>query len=200
MENDLKIVHKNGQHLLNLINDVLDMAKIESGKMVLHPERFDLTEVLEEVMGLTSPLARAKSLDLRLEADTQPGALDLEADRIRLRQVMINLVNNAIKFTDQGHITLRAMRVAQHVRVVVEDTGLGIPADHLEAVFQEFTQVDTSTTRKAGGTGLGLPISRHLVEMHGGKLWAESAGIPGQGSAFIIELPVELAQPVENEA
>jgi GAF domain-containing protein len=200
MENDLKIVHKNGQHLLNLINDVLDMAKIESGKMVLHLERFDLTEVLEEVIGLTSPLARAKSLDLRLEADLQPGALELEADRIRIRQVVINLANNAIKFTDQGHITLRATRLAQHVRVVVQDTGLGIPADHLEVVFQEFTQVDTSTTRKAGGTGLGLPISRHLVEMHGGKLWAESAGIPGQGSAFIIELPVELAPPAESEA
>ncbi|MGH2522813.1 MAG: GAF domain-containing protein, partial [Anaerolineales bacterium] len=154
MENDLKIVYKNGQHLLNLISDVLDMAKIEAGKMVLNPERFDLTEVLEEVLGLTHPLARAKSLELRLETEAPIADLQLEADRMRMRQVMINLVNNAIKFTEAGHVTVRAEQAQGAIRVSVEDTGLGIPPHQLESIFQEFTQVDTSTMRKAGGTGL----------------------------------------------
>jgi signal transduction histidine kinase len=197
MENDLRIVYKNGQHLLHLINDVLDMAKIESGKLTLHPERLDLTEVLEEVIGLTSPLASTKDIELRLEAEF--GTLEAEVDRIRIRQVMINIINNAIKFTEHGHIDIRATPQNEMIRITVKDTGLGIPPDHLESVFQEFTQVDTTTTRKAGGTGLGLPISRHLVEMHGGKLWAESTGIAGEGSTFIVELPVNAAYTAPTE-
>jgi signal transduction histidine kinase len=121
------------------------------------------------------------------EAET----LELYADRVRLRQVMINIVNNAIKFTDSGSVRVEARREAALMRIVVKDTGIGIPATHLESIFQEFTQVDASTTRKTGGTGLGLPISRHLIEMHGGRLWAESAGVSGQGSSLILELPVE---------
>jgi signal transduction histidine kinase len=195
MENDLHVIRKNGRHLLNLINDVLDMAKIEAGKLSLIPERFDLNEVLEEVMEITAPLAREKALDLRLEHDRME-PLDLEADRMRLRQVMINLVNNAIKFTEAGSITLKAENCDGRVRIQVRDTGLGIPTDQLENIFQEFHQVDSSTTRKAGGTGLGLPISRHLIRMHGGHLWAESTGVPGDGSAFFIELPVESAVAV----
>ncbi|HEY4580874.1 MAG TPA: GAF domain-containing protein, partial [Candidatus Acidoferrales bacterium] len=190
MESDLKVVQKNGKHLLNLINDVLDMAKIEAGKMSLSLERFNLQEVLEEVVEIIGPLARDKALDLRIA--TEPtDALDLTADRIRLRQVMINLVGNAIKFTEQGVITLQAMQHNGSVRVAIRDTGFGIPPDKLEAIFEAFSQVDTSTTRKAGGTGLGLPISRRLIELHGGRLWAESSGIPGEGSTFFVELPLE---------
>jgi len=190
MDNDLQVVRKNGQHLLNLINDVLDMAKIEAGRLSLSVETFDLLEVLSEVLDITSPLAREKLLDLRLDMDYHT-PIELVADRFRLRQVMINLVNNAIKFTDEGGITLRAVKAGDDlVRIAVQDTGGGIPASHLEAVFQEFTQVDTSITRKVGGTGLGLPISRHLIEMHGGRLWAESTGVPGEGSTFFVELPV----------
>jgi signal transduction histidine kinase len=113
------------------------------------------------------------------------------ADRTRIRQVMINLVNNAVKFTEQGSITLQAARQGEHVLISVRDTGVGISPDKLESVFQEFTQLDTSTTRKAGGTGLGLPISRRLIDMHGGRMWAESTGIPGEGSTFYVELPLE---------
>jgi signal transduction histidine kinase len=114
------------------------------------------------------------------------------ADNTRLRQVMINLVNNSIKFTEKGTIGICAKPMdGARVLITVKDTGLGIPPDKLEAVFQEFTQVDTSTTRKVGGTGLGLPISRRLVEMHGGRLWAESTGIEGEGSIFCVELPIE---------
>jgi signal transduction histidine kinase len=105
---------------------------------------------------------------------------------------MINLVNNAIKFTINGKISLSTCKIdGARVLITVKDTGLGIPADHLEAVFQEFTQVDTSTTRKVGCTGLGFPISRRLVEMHGGRLWAESTGVEGEGSTFFVELPVQ---------
>ncbi len=105
---------------------------------------------------------------------------------------MINLVNNSIKFTEKGSITLSTKPIeGGRVLITVKDTGIGIPPDKLESIFQEFTQVDSSTTRKAGGTGLGLPISRRLVEMHGGRLWAESSGIEGEGSTFCVELPIE---------
>ena len=100
-------------------------------------------------------------------------------------------MGNAIKFTEQGGITLQAMQHNGSVRVAIQDTGLGIPPDKLEAIFEAFSQVDTSTTRKASGTGLGLPISRRLIELHGGRLWAESSGIPGEGSTFFVELPLE---------
>jgi signal transduction histidine kinase len=161
--------------------------------MSLSLERFNLQEVLEEVVEIIGPLARDKALDLRIA--TEPtDALDLTADRIRLRQVMINLVGNAIKFTEQGGITLQAMQHNGSVRVAIRDTGFGIPPDKLEAIFEAFSQVDTSTTRKASGTGLGLPISRRLIELHGGRLWAESSGIPGEGSTFFVELPLEVQE------
>jgi len=196
MDNDLKVIHKNGQHLLNLINDVLDMAKIEAGRMTLTIEEFNLQEVLEEVTDITRPLADNKSLELRLEIDPTED-LTLEADRIRMRQVMINVVNNSIKFTESGYVAISARRANELIQVVVRDTGIGIPPEQIDKIFQEFTQVDTSTTRKAGGTGLGLPISRHLVELHGGHLWAESSGIAGEGSFFYIELPIIAARQTE---
>jgi signal transduction histidine kinase len=191
MNNDLRLIQKNGQHLLHLINDVLDMAKIESGRMNLHPEKFTIHSILDEVTSITSTLASEKNTALFIEEDSD-SEVEIFADNTRLRQVMINLVNNAIKFTTNGKIALRTSRLdGARILVTVKDTGLGIPPDHLEAIFQEFTQVDTSTTRKVGGTGLGLPISRRLVEMHGGRLWAESTGVEGEGSTFFVELPLE---------
>jgi len=197
MENDLRLIQKNGQHLLHLINDVLDMAKIESGRMNLHPEKFRVHAMLENVISITSTLANTKNLALFIEPDSDK-EVEIIADDTRLNQVMINLVNNSIKFTETGQVSLRvSLRDHDKILIVVKDTGIGIPADHLEKIFQEFSQVDTSTTRKAGGTGLGLPISRRLVEMHGGRLRAESAGIPGEGSTFYVELPIE-AQITES--
>lgn len=190
MNNDLQLIQKNGQHLLHLINDVLDMAKIEAGRMNLSPETFRFHEILEEVTSITSPLASEKSLSLFIENDSDQ-EVEIFADRTRIRQVMLNLVNNAMKFTEKGKISMRTVRTENGILVTVRDTGIGIPPDKLEAIFQEFTQVDSSSTRKAGGTGLGLPISRKLVEMHGGRLWAESSGIPGEGSTFYVELPLE---------
>ena len=191
MDNDLRLIQKNGQHLLHLINDVLDMAKIESGRMNLNPETFRVHEVLDEVTSITSTLASEKNLSLFIEENSDQH-VEIYADNTRLRQVMINLVNNSIKFTEKGKIILSAKPLeGARVLISVKDTGIGVPPDKLEAIFQEFTQVDTSTTRKAGGTGLGLPISRRLVEMHGGRLWAESTGVEGEGSTFHVELPVE---------
>jgi signal transduction histidine kinase len=195
MERDLNIVHKNGQHLLNLINDVLDMAKIEAGKMKLNPEQFDLREVLDDVAAIASPLARDKALALSVEVAPElllwPAGLDIVADRTRLRQVLLNLVSNAIKFTERGEVQVSVLRQNNTFTLQVRDTGLGIPAAQLKTIFEAFNQVDTSATRKVGGTGLGLTISRHLIEMHGGRLWAESRGVAGEGSQFFIELPTQ---------
>jgi signal transduction histidine kinase len=201
MDNDLRLIQKNGRHLLHLINDVLDMAKIESGRMNLHPETFKMHDLLDEVVSITAPLASEKNLSLFIDEDSD-NKVEVYADNTRLRQVMINLVNNSIKFTEKGKITLSVKQMSgARVLIAVKDTGIGIPLDHLEAVFQEFTQVDTTTTRKAGGTGLGLPISRRLIEMHGGRLWVESTGIDGEGSTFFVELPVEsqIADVIEKQ-
>jgi signal transduction histidine kinase/HAMP domain-containing protein len=199
MQNDLGLIQKNGQHLLHLINDVLDMAKIESGRMNLNPEKFRVHEILDEATSITSTLATEKHLSLIIEPRSDRD-LEITADRTRLRQVMINLVNNSIKFTDKGEISVCATRMNDHVLITVKDTGIGIPVEKLEEVFTEFAQVDTSTTRKAGGTGLGLPISRKLIEMHSGRLWAESSGEEYKGSTFYVELPLEarLTEPVEK--
>ena len=198
MRDDLTLIQKNGKHLLELINAVLDMAKIESGRMRLGIEKFELREVLAEAMELASVLAREKGIALDLEVEEEQ-PLEIWADRMRLKQVLINLLGNGVKFTEKGRVCVRAGKGEEEVWIKVEDTGLGIPADKLEMIFESFSQVDTSTTRKAGGTGLGLPISRSLVEMHGGRLWAESAGIPGQGSTFIIELPIKAADLSYNQ-
>jgi signal transduction histidine kinase len=191
MTNDLQLIQKNGQHLLHLINDVLDMAKIESGRMNLNPETFKVHEVLDEVRSITSTLASERNTALFIEEDSDQ-EVEIFADNTRFRQVIINLVNNAIKFTEKGKIAIRTtLQDEETVLITVKDTGIGIPEEKLEDIFQEFTQVDTSTTRKVGGTGLGLPISRRLIKMHGGRLWAESTGISGEGSTFFVELPLQ---------
>lgn len=192
MENDLKVIQKNGQHLLAVINDVLDVSKLKAGKMTLSPEIFDLKEILEEVNDTASASAAAKGLTLKLHMDPNAN-LSLYADRTRVRQVINNLVNNAIKFTESGQIDLGAEREVAMIRIKVYDTGIGIAPENLTRIFDEFSQIDHSTTRKAGGSGLGLAISKGLVELHGGRLWAESNGQGGPegGSTFVLEIPVE---------
>ncbi len=189
MLNDLRLIKKNGEHLLSLINEVLDMAKIEAGKMSLVFEPFNLSELIDEVSQITIPLLREHHLTFDRHEEA-PKDLQITADRARMRQVFINVVGNAVKFTDNGGITVSTKVQQNNLRIEFRDTGIGIPPDKLEMIFESFSQVDSSTTRKVGGTGLGLPISRRLVEMHGGRLWAESTGIPGEGSRFIIELPI----------
>ncbi len=199
MDNDLRLIQKNGQHLLHLINDVLDMAKIESGRMNLHFDRFNVSNLLEEVIGIVSPLASDKHTALYIEPESDRD-IELFADTSRMRQVMINLVTNSVKFTEHGMVTLNVARSGdERLLITVKDNGIGILPEHLENIFLEFTQVDTSTTRKVGGTGLGLPISRRLIEMHGGKLWAESSGIEGEGAIFYVDLPLVSVSTDESE-
>jgi signal transduction histidine kinase/HAMP domain-containing protein len=191
MNNDIQLIHKNGNHLLHLINDVLDMAKIEAGRMNLSPTQFKVHDIFEDVFNISSPQANDKGISLIIE-DESDQQVEIIADRTRISQVLLNVVNNAIKFTDLGSVNLSVRREGENALIAIRDTGDGIPADKLESIFQEFTQVDSSTTRKVGGTGLGLPISRRLIEMHGGRLWAESTGTgSGQGSVFFVELPLE---------
>lgn len=196
MISDLELIEKNGNHLLNLINDVLDMAKIEAGRLTMSPEPLNLYELFDDVIVTNSPLARDKGLYMNLEADYEED-WTVMADHVRMRQILINLIGNSLKFTDSGGITIELEKLwarsegeSDRIQARIRDTGIGIPPERLEDIFEAFSQVDSTTTRKASGTGLGLPISRRLVELQGGRLWAESRGIPGEGSTLYLELPI----------
>jgi signal transduction histidine kinase len=195
MSNDLGLIDKNGQHLLILINEILDMAKIEAGRLSLSPEPVNLRSLLEDVVESTASLAREKSLYLRID-DEEQADVTLMLDYTRMRQVFINLIGNGTKFTEKGGLSITCDKQASKVSIRFSDTGIGIPPNKLDMIFEQFSQVDTSTTRKAGGTGLGLPISRRLVELHGGRLYATSTGVDGEGSVFTVELPVTQASKV----
>jgi signal transduction histidine kinase/DNA-binding response OmpR family regulator len=176
----------NAEHLLGLINDILDLVKIEAGKMDLQREQVDLQALLHGVMSTGLGLTKTKGLELTLDApDELP---PIWADKTRIRQVLINLVSNAAKFTDQGGITVRARKLGGFVQIAVQDTGIGIGPKDQARIFDEFQQVQDSMDRSYGGTGLGLPISRRLIEMHGGQIELESA--PGAGSTFRFSIPV----------
>ncbi len=173
------------QHLLQVINDILDLSKIESGKLVMDDADFQLDALLSRTCALVAERARAKGLDLRVDTDHLPSLL--RGDSTRLSQALINLLGNAVKFTQQGHITLKGDLLEQdgnrlHVRFAVQDTGIGIAPDKLDALFNAFVQADSSITRRHGGTGLGLAITRHLAELMGGNVGVESE--PGRGSRF----------------
>ncbi len=182
----LERVQNNGKHLLALINDVLDLAKIEAGQFTLVATDYSIDLMVQSVISATESLARAKGL--ALSAEVTPGLPTGHGDERRLTQVLLNLVGNAIKFTDQGSVRLVARAADEHFTLLVRDTGPGIAAADQDRIFQEFQQVDNSSTRKKGGTGLGLAISRRIVEMHGGTIGVES--VPGQGATFRIDLPI----------
>ena len=175
-----------GEHLLGLINDILDLAKIEAGKLEVHVAPLDLHPLLDGVMSTTVGLTRDKALELRrLVPPDLPLVL---ADEKRVRQVLLNLLSNAAKFTEQGSITLRAEVSGDFVCISVADTGIGIAPEHFDRVFEEFRQVDERVARRVGGTGLGMPISKKLVEMQGGEMWFKSE--LGSGSTFYFTLPI----------
>jgi signal transduction histidine kinase len=191
----LERVQSNGRHLLGLINDVLDLSKIEAGQLVLAIEEYSVADMVATVTAATESLARAKNL--KLGSAVSPGLPTGSGDARRLTQVLLNLVGNAIKFTDQGGVEIRAARAGDRFEIAVVDTGPGIaPADQAR-IFDEFQQLDSTSTRRKGGTGLGLSISRHIVELHGGLITVESE--VGKGSTFRILLPVH-AQPVKDAA
>ena len=188
----LETIHNSSESLLNIINDILDFSKIEAGKMELERRAFELRSCLEESLDLLATRANEKKLDLAyVAADVIPA--QVEGDAQRLRQVLVNLVGNALKFTEKGSVVVSVEKLApavadtenpQSMRLhfAVRDTGIGIPPDRLARLFRPFSQADVSTARKYGGTGLGLVISRRLVELMGGRMWAES--VPGEGSTF----------------
>jgi signal transduction histidine kinase len=184
----LKRVESNGRHLLGLINDVLDLSKIEAGQLALTLTDYSMKDVLYNVFSAVEPLANDKKLGFKVEA--QPDMPKGHGDERRLTQVVLNLVGNAIKFSDTGAVVIKASSTNGAFTVAVQDNGPGISQADQGKIFEEFQQADNSATKKKGGTGLGLSISRRIVEMHGGKLWVESE--LGKGSVFQFTLPIQV--------
>ena len=179
-------IRSNGKHLLGLIITVLDIAKIESGQFTLDMAEYAVESVVETVRAATESLAQNKKLALKTEVTkSMPAGL---GDEQRLTQVLLNLVGNAIKFTDVGEVRVSATAANNHFAITVADTGPGIPEEHQMRIFDQFHQVDNSNTKAKGGTGLGLAIAREIVEMHGGRIWVTSR--LGKGSTFRMELPI----------
>jgi len=190
----LERVQSNGKHLLGLINDVLDLSKIEAGQLTLSLDDYSIKDVVSNVFAVVEPLATEKNLALKVELPNDlPTA---HGDERRLTQVLLNIVGNAIKFTDSGEVGLKAAARNGSYTLSVRDTGPGIdPADQTK-IFEEFQQADDTSTKKKGGTGLGLSIARRIVAMHGGRIWVESE--PGCGSTFFVNVPIEVEQQVGN--
>jgi signal transduction histidine kinase len=179
-------IQKDGKHLLGLINDVLDISKIDAGQLSLSLSDYSFHSIVETVISSTGSLAHAKSIEVR---SVVPPDLPIGyGDERRLTQVVLNLVGNAIKFTDTGYVEIRVDSVGDHFKIAIEDTGPGIPLADQTRIFDEFQQVDNSITREKGGSGLGLSISRRLVRAHGGNIDVHST--PGVGSTFTVVLPV----------
>jgi signal transduction histidine kinase len=182
-------------HLRALIDDILDLAKIEAGKMQFLPEPLTLSDVLHEASQQIEPMMRRKSLAYTL--DIAPDAPTIVSDRTKLKQVLLNLLSNAMKFTNRGGVSVVVRPHAMGVRVDVNDTGIGIRPEHLSVIWEDFRQVDQSRTREFGGTGLGLSITRKLVERLGGTISVES--IVGVGTTFTLMLPLDAPIPAPGE-
>ncbi len=196
---DLQKIHQAGRHLLGLINDVLDLSKIEAGKMDLYLESFEIPAMIEDVVATAAAVVAQKGNELVVEVD--PALSSMRADLTKVRQMLFNLLSNAAKFTERGRVTLTArketMTDRDEVVLAVHDEGIGIPEEKLSQIFEGFSQADESTTRDFGGTGLGLAITRHFCQMMGGEITVDS--VVGEGSTFTIRLParIELAKVPE---
>ncbi len=191
----LEKVIRNGHNLLGLINDVLDLNRIESGHVSLNLTRVTTPDLLDSVLDLMQPLAAKKGLVITRDYAQAPAVF---ADAARLRQILTNITANAVKFTHQGGVTVRARADSDHVRFEIADTGIGIALDQIDTVFAEFRQIDNSTTREYEGTGLGMAITKRLVEMHGGRIWLEST--PGEGTTFFVTMPTTRPSPERTAA
>jgi signal transduction histidine kinase len=189
----LERVQQSGQHLLGLINAVLDLSKIEAGRLVLSLSDYSLQEVVHTVFASVESLAADKqlALNINIPADLPRG----RGDEQRITQVLLNLVGNALKFTEAGEIGIQVTEADETFTVAVSDTGPGISDADQQKIFEEFQQADASSTRQQGGTGLGLAIARKIVELHGGRMWVESS--PGKGSTFWFTLPVRVERQKE---
>jgi signal transduction histidine kinase len=180
----LGMVQTSAHHLLSLINDVLDISKIEAGQLVLSHEPYDLAESVSRVLATIAPMTQRKGL--RLTSQVSPGIGMIVGDRRRVEQVLMNLVSNAVKFTERGEVEVAVVSTKEAVEVAVRDTGIGIVASEIPRLFQPFYQIDTGLSRRHEGTGLGLSICRKLVELMGGSIEVSSA--PGVGSVFKFSL------------
>jgi len=181
-------VNRAGTHLLGLINQVLDLSKIEAGKLELNPQTVQLAPLINEVIGTAGQLAEQNKNRLVVDAQENLGALTV--DPMRLRQILLNLLSNACKFTKEGEVRLRARRVANGrdcIELAVADTGIGMTPEQRAKLFEEFSQADAATAQRFGGTGLGLAITRKLARMMGGDVTVASE--PGKGSVFTVRLP-----------
>jgi signal transduction histidine kinase len=183
----LKDIHESGRHLLSLINDILDLSKIEAGRMELELSTFHLPTALSNAMTLVRERAQRHAIELSLQVDERLG--EFRADERKFKQIVLNLLSNAVKFTpDGGRVDVSATKYDSRIEVAVRDTGIGIAPEDQAAVFEEFKQVGRDYTKKAEGTGLGLALTKRFVELHGGEVRLESA--LGKGSTFTITLPV----------
>jgi len=183
----LKDIHSSGKHLLSLINDILDLSKVEAGRMELEPAAFDVPTAIDNAMTLVRE--RAQRHDIALGVDVAGGVDEIVADERKFKQILLNLLTNAVKFTpDGGRVDVVARRAGPLLEVAVRDTGIGIAKDDQDAVFEEFRQVGRHYTNKQEGTGLGLALTRRFVELHGGTIRLDSE--PGKGSTFTFTIPV----------
>jgi signal transduction histidine kinase len=190
-------IHASGKHLLSLINDILDLSKIEAGKMELELSDFHLPTALHDAIALVRERAHRHGIALKLDID--PSLESIRADERKFKQIMLNMLSNAVKFTpDGGSITVCAKPNGSAVEVSVTDTGAGIAPEDQPAVFEEFRQVGRDSVRKAEGTGLGLPLTKRFVELHGGAITL--ASIPGKGSTFSFMLPTQQGGDTDRRA
>lgn len=185
---DIREIYRSTKHLLKLTEDVLSLSRIEAKEMKIQPEPTPPQAVITEAVEIIRPLIRSQAVDLCIEVpDDLPPVM---MDRARISQVLLNLLNNARRFTTQGHITVQATLAGAYLKITVADTGQGISPDKIHQVFKEFQQIAGTAGAHLEGSGLGLAISKRFIEMHGGRIWADSEGIPGQGTRFHFELPI----------
>jgi PAS domain S-box-containing protein len=194
-EEALSRMNAASQHLLELINDILDLAKIEAGKMPVHVESVDVAQLIRELGQTIEPMIRRKKLEYRVELDDDVASI--ETDRTKVKQIILNLLSNAVKFTREGHIAVRAHAADDGVIIEVADSGIGITEEDIQKIFEDFRQVDQSSTREYGGTGLGLSITKKLLHLLGGTVRVESS--IGEGSTFIVSLPRRSEEIVLDE-
>ncbi len=195
LQADLSVIRRNSQHLASLIDDVLDLSQIEAGQMALTRERVDTNEIIADAVAAVRPLFKSKNLSLTVDAPV--GLPSVFCDRTRIREVMLNLLSNAGRFTEKGGVQVRVWRNATDVLASVADTGPGIAERDKDRIFQPFQQLDGSVRRRYGGTGLGLSISRSFIELHGGAMWLEST--PGVGTTFFFRLPIDPPTPTDTD-
>ncbi len=192
---DLRNIHLAGIHLLSVINGILDLSRIEAGRMTVTREDFSVSDLLEEVQATVLPLVREHDNCLQVEVAEATGSM--RQDRLKSRQILLNLLSNALKFTSEGTVTLRARPEGSEIRFEVQDTGIGMTPEQCERVFEEFSQADESTARKFGGTGLGLTLVRHFVAMLGGRL--DLGSEPGRGTTVVVWLPRHAPAPSPDQ-